>query len=181
MPHRQSLLREGRVFHCKVPFPLNCISLKKTLQWVKSRTRMLNAFYVYLLALKTLKKKETNSSFFRKTKNRSSRPEVLCKKGVLWNFAKFTRKHLSQCLFLRKVAGLKPAVKKRLCQRCFPENFVISLTTSFFTKHLRWLLLLKQQTTNSKINSNYLGDKLFLKNVYVIKVLAHWCVQRTGG
>ena len=44
----------------------------------------------------------------------------------------------------------------------------------------------KATHTNNKINSNYLGDKLFLKNVYVIKVLAHVykceqrCVQRTG-
>ena len=38
---------------------------------------------------------------------RSSRPEVFCKKGVLKNFAKFTRKHLCQSLFLNKVAGLR--------------------------------------------------------------------------
>ena len=30
---------------------------------------------------------------------RSSRPEVLCKKGVLKNFAKFIEKHLCQSLF----------------------------------------------------------------------------------
>ena len=46
LPHRQSLLREGIAFHYKVPFPLNFISLKKILQWVKSRTRFFNAFYV---------------------------------------------------------------------------------------------------------------------------------------
>ena len=40
---------------------------------------------------------------------KSSRPEVLCKKGVLRNFAKFTGKHQCQCLFFSKVADLKPA------------------------------------------------------------------------
>ena len=38
--------------------------------------------------------------------NRSSRPEVFCKKGVLKNFTKFTGKHLCQSLFFNKVAGL---------------------------------------------------------------------------
>ena len=52
--------------------------------------------------------------------NRSSRPEVFCKKGVLRNFAKFTGKHLRQSLFFNKVAGLR---------------------TPFPTEHLRWLLL----------------------------------------
>ena len=38
---------------------------------------------------------------------RSGRPEVFCEKGVLRNFAKFTGKHLCQCLFFNKVAGLR--------------------------------------------------------------------------
>ena len=44
-----------------------------------------------------------------RTKSRSSHPEVFCKKGVLRNFAKFTKKHLCQSLFFNKVAGLRPA------------------------------------------------------------------------
>ena len=40
---------------------------------------------------------------------RSSRPVVLCKKGVLRHFAKFTGKHLCQSAFFHKVAGLRPA------------------------------------------------------------------------
>ena len=36
-------------------------------------------------------------------KNRSSLPEVFCKKGVLRNFAKFTGKHLCQSLFCQSV------------------------------------------------------------------------------
>ena len=43
------------------------------------------------------------SQLFR---DRSSRPEVFCKKGVLKNFEKFTGNHLCQSLFFNKVAGL---------------------------------------------------------------------------
>ena len=74
---------------------------------------------------------------------RSSRPEVFCKKGVLWNFAKFTGKQPCQSLFFNKVAGLRPETlfKKRLWHRCFPVNFVKFLRTPFFTEHL-WRLFL---------------------------------------
>ena len=37
---------------------------------------------------------------------RSTRPEVICEKGVLRNLAKFTGKYLYQRLFFNKVAGL---------------------------------------------------------------------------
>ena len=37
--------------------------------------------------------------------DRSSRPEVFCKKGVLKNFRKFTEKNLCQSPFFNKVAG----------------------------------------------------------------------------
>ena len=40
-----------------------------------------------------------------KLKDRSSRPEVLCKKCFLRNFSKFTGKHLCHGLFFNKVAG----------------------------------------------------------------------------
>ena len=71
-------------------------------------------------------------------------PEVFCKKGVLWNFVKFTGKYLRQSLFFNKLAGLRPATlsKKRLWHRCFPVNFVKFLRTPFLTEHLRWLLLI---------------------------------------
>ena len=51
LPHRQSSLGEGRIFQYKVSFPLNFISLKKILQWVKSRTRMLFMFSVWYFKL----------------------------------------------------------------------------------------------------------------------------------
>ena len=51
----------------------------------------------------TAKIKMLNS---RRRKVRSSRPEKICKKGVLRNFTKFTGKHLRQSLFFNKNAGL---------------------------------------------------------------------------
>ena len=67
--------------------------------------------------------------------NRSSRPEVFCKKGVLSNF---TGKHLCQSLFFNKVAALSPAtlLKKRPWQRCFTVNFTNFLRTPLFINHL---------------------------------------------
>ena len=44
----------------------------------------------------------------RNCKDKSFRPDVFCKKGVLKNFAKFTGKQLFQSLFFNKVAGLRP-------------------------------------------------------------------------
>ena len=70
---------------------------------------------------------------------RNSPPDVLCKKGVLRNFAKFKGKHLSQSLLFNKVTVLRSATlfKKRLWHRCFSVNFVKFLRTPFFTEHLR--------------------------------------------
>ena len=63
--------------------------------------------------------------FFLHAFVRSSRPDVLCKKGILRNFGKFIEKHMCQKLFFNKVAGLRPAtlLKKSLCHRCFSVNF----------------------------------------------------------
>ena len=53
---------------------------------------------------------EKFSNIFKKTPtNRSSCPDVICKKGALRNFAKFTEKYLCQSLFSNKVAGLRLA------------------------------------------------------------------------
>ena len=74
---------------------------------------------------------------------RSSRPDVVCKKGVLRNFTKFVGKHLCQSLFFNKVASLRPAtlLKKRLWHRYFPANFVNFLRTPF-SQNTSWRLLL---------------------------------------
>ena len=54
-------------------------------------------------------------------------PEVFCKKSVIRNFAKFTRKHLCQSLFFNKVAGLiTPFIQntsRRLARWWFLSNF----------------------------------------------------------
>ena len=47
--------------------------------------------------------------YFILKSHRSSRPEVLCEKGVLENFTKFAGKQLCQSLFFNKVAGLAPS------------------------------------------------------------------------
>ena len=70
---------------------------------------------------------------------RSSHRRCSVKKGVLRNFVKFIVKHLCQCLFLNKVAGLRSAtlLKKSLWHRCFPANFAKFLRTPFFTEYLQ--------------------------------------------
>ena len=47
------------------------------------------------------------STYLRYYHHRSSRPEVVCKKGVLRNFAKITGKQPCQSVFFNKVAGLR--------------------------------------------------------------------------
>ena len=65
--------------------------------------------------------------------DRSSPPEVYCKRVVLKNFPKFTRKHLCQSLFFDKVAGLRPETlsKKRLWHMRFLVNFANFLRVPF--------------------------------------------------
>ena len=69
--------------------------------------------------------------------NRSSHWRCSIRKDVLRNFAKSTRKHLYQSLFLNKVAGL------RLWCRCFSVNFAKFLRTPFLPNTSGWLLLNK--------------------------------------
>ena len=53
--------------------------------------------------------------------------EVVCKKGVLGNFAKFTGKHLCQSLFFNKVARLRSQagnfIKKETLAQVFSFEF----------------------------------------------------------
>ena len=63
---------------------------------------------------------------------RSSRPEVFCKKGVLWNFAKFIGKYLCQSLFLINLqAAPATLLKMRPWDRYFPVDFAKFLRTPF--------------------------------------------------
>ena len=75
---------------------------------------------------------------------RSSQRSRFLKLGVIRNFAKFTGKHLCQCLFLNKVAGKRPAtlLKKRFWYRCFLVNFANFLRTPFLTEHVWWPMYL---------------------------------------
>ena len=69
---------------------------------------------------------------------------MFCKMCVLKNFVKFTGKKLCQSPFFNKVAGLRPVtlLKKRLWQM-FSCEFREIFRNTFFTEHLRWLLLNK--------------------------------------
>ena len=94
LPDRQSSLREGRTFHCKAPFVIKFYQPEEDPTVGQISDKDVQCFLCLVVSTLNSEKKQTNSSFFRKNKNRSSRPEVFCKKGVLRNFAKFTRKHL---------------------------------------------------------------------------------------
>ena len=85
----------------------------------------------------TLKMKNTIQIKYS-NKCKSSRLEIIRKKGVLRNFTKFTGKYMCQTLFFNKVPGLRRAtlLKKRLWHRCFPVNFVKFRRTPFLTEHL---------------------------------------------
>ena len=65
-------------------------------------------------------------TFFTKSFIRSSHCRCSVKKGVLENFAKFTRKHLCQSLSFNKVECLRPYVpnKRPLPAYFFSKNFL---------------------------------------------------------
>ena len=79
--------------------------------------------------------KKTSLLVFRETLLTFARNNHrLCsvRKSVLRNFAKFKGKHPCQSPFLIKLqASLSTFLKKRLCHRCFPVNFVKFLRTPF--------------------------------------------------
>ena len=81
---------------------------------------------------------------------RSSRPEVFCKKGVLKNFAKFTRKQLCHSFFSKKLD------QKRDSERGVFLWILRNFLEQLFLKHLRWLLL------------NYIGNLLFIQATFCI-------------
>ena len=93
--------------------------------------------------------------------DKSSRLQVFCRKGVLRNFTKFTRKHLYQSLFFNNVAGLRPAtlLKIRLCPSCFPVNFVKFLRKPFFTEHLRTTASVRSIECEDCLIKNISGEK----------------------
>ena len=97
---------------------------------------------------------------------RSNRPEMFCKKAVLGDFPKFTRKHLCQSLFITKVAGQgrQLYLKKTLFLGVSCEFCEIWKNT-FFTENLWWLLLVPQNRCSYKFPTftrKYLCWSLFL-------------------
>ena len=72
-------------------------------------------------------------------KNRSSRPEVFCKKGVRKNFAKFTGKHLCQSFFF----------KKELLAKVFSCEFWEISNNTFFLKNTSGGSFWKKQLSGS--------------------------------
>ena len=69
------------------------------------------------------------------TLDKSSRPDVLCEKGVLRNFAKFTGKHLCQNLFFNKVAGgACNFIKKETLTQVFSCEFCDISKNTFFNR-----------------------------------------------
>ena len=82
---------------------------------------------------------------------------MFSKKGVLRNFAKFTRKHLCQRLFFNKIAEFRPAtsLKKSLSRRYFPVNFAKFLRTTFL-QNISGRLLLKYLQSGSLSSVAYI-------------------------
>ena len=78
----------------------------------------------------------------RQLQSRSSRPEMLCKKGALRSFTKFTVKNLYQSLFFNKVAGLRPA---DLLKRDSGTGVFLwtlwNFSENFFIEHFWWMVL----------------------------------------
>ena len=74
--------------------------------------------------------------------DRSSRPEVFCRKGVFRNFAKFTEKHLCQSLFLNKVEALAQVFSCEFCE-IFKNTFFtelkiqVKIDAAFFGKKVK--------------------------------------------
>ena len=81
--------------------------------------------------------------------NHKQSPRVLCKKGVLRNFAKFTGKNLSQSLFFNKVAGVAcNFIKKETLALVFSCEFCEISKTPLLTEHPWWLLLFNENIPN---------------------------------
>ena len=86
--------------------------------------------------------------------------DILLRKGVLRNFAKFTGKHHRQNLYFNKVADLRPAtlLKKRLWHRCFPGNFAKFLRHLFYRTCLSdcfWRVLRLSLPASSMVHESY--------------------------
>ena len=104
---------------------------------------------------------------------------MFCKMCVLKNFVKFTGKKLCQSPFFNKVAGLRPVtlLKKRLWQM-FSCEFREIFRNTFFTEHLRWLLLNKTYKKMSVWSPwNYFFSSSFDFFIYISDWLYTFSIQ----
>ena len=78
---------------------------------------------------------------------------------------------------ISRSSRLRPAtlLKKRLCHRCFPVNFVKFLRTPFFTEHLWWLLLhwINSLFPSRTIN-RLLYPRIILLSSFHLKQIGYW-------
>ena len=101
-------------------------------------------------------------------KTRSSRSEVFCKRGVLRNFAKFTRKHLCQSLFLMRPTEACNFIKKETLAQVISHEFCKISKSICFTEHFPWLLLKHQYIITISIFS--IISRIPIENRVVMKV-----------
>ena len=80
------------------------------------------------------------------SKHWSSHPEVFCKKGVLRNLTKFTKKHLCQILFFSKVETLAQVFSCEFCE--VSKNTWFLRTRGFRTHSVAASKSKKQQSVN---------------------------------
>ena len=96
-------------------------------------------------------------------------PDMFHKKGVLWNFAKFTGNSSVRVSFITKLqAAACKFIKKRLWHRRFrfPVNFAKFLRTFFLTKNLRVTASKKFRSSNFLIRIKSNSESL--KKTFVI-------------
>ena len=111
-----------------------------------------------------------NSCLQEQPSERSSRPEMLCKK-VFLEISQNAQE--STCVRISFLIKAQPAtlLKKRLWHSCFPVNFVKFLRTLFLTEHLWWLLLpqrIEIPALSHQVNFNW--------SIYVLAKLGHLTV-----
>ena len=104
-----------------------------------------------------------NSQSLNAIKHRNSRPKVFCKKGVLWNFAKFTGKHLCHSPFFNKVAETLAQVfsyefYEITKNKFFHRTALVAVSESNRYSHFIW---------NSFTKSSALFFQLFLTKVTI--------------
>ena len=130
------------ISHFRLIYPAKLwkyIDLKKTCNLLKIRPVDLDFLSNFL---KYWKCNPTNI-YLIKINNRDT-------KKMYEKFSKLTTKTPEDVIDLRPVTLLK----ERLWCRCFPENFVKFLRTTFSTEHLRWLLFKSVVSIFSVIREN---------------------------